>query len=449
MIHAVTRLRARLSITATPTTASPSCRRDRGLRARGPRPRVRRVHPRLDHRPPARRRPGGHRRGRRLRRARPHRPPRRRPGPRPQRPGTLGRALRAARRARPLRAARRRSATPRATTGAGRTRAPRSTWRCARAAPRCTRRSGATRSRSPSSARPGSRSFGEDEPARAPSRSASGSRSTRRCEFKLDPENDWDAELIAELARDRRPCDVLDLKGLYRGTPVDVETDPELYARRRRGVPRRLPRGPRPERRDPRGARAHDDRITWDATLHSLADIEADGAEGDQLQAVALRLAAGAARRSTSTARRTGSPIYGGGQGESGVGRGQIQYLASLFHPDTPNDVAPSGYNDPAVPDGLPTSPLDPAPSRDRLSLGRVGGRTAIGPSASVARNRPTTEETRCREVLRRQPSTSRSPTSSAPRSSTSAPPSTTTPRPCPGSPPSSTARRSRSETTR
>jgi hypothetical protein len=34
--------------------------------------------------------------------------------------------------------------------------------------------------------------------------------------------------------------------------------------------------------------------------------------------------------------------MYGGGFGELGVGRHQIQYLASLFHPDTPNDVAPS-----------------------------------------------------------------------------------------------------------
>ena len=58
-----------------------------------------------------------------------------------------------------------------------------------------------------------------------------------------------------------------------------------------------------------------------------------------------------------------GIAIYGGGQGEVGVGRGQIQYLASLFHPDTPNDTAPSGYNDPAVPEGMPTSPMDPVPS--------------------------------------------------------------------------------------
>jgi hypothetical protein len=31
--------------------------------------------------------------------------------------------------------------------------------------------------------------------------------------------------------------------------------------------------------------------------------------------------------------------------GELGVGRGQIERLAALFHPDTPNDVAPSAYN--------------------------------------------------------------------------------------------------------
>ena len=54
---------------------------------------------------------------------------------------------------------------------------------------------------------------------------------------------------------------------------------------------------------------------------------------------------------------------YGGGQWELGPGRGHIQYLASLFHPDTPNDVAPSGYNDNDPPPGLPASPLEPAPS--------------------------------------------------------------------------------------
>ena len=58
-----------------------------------------------------------------------------------------------------------------------------------------------------------------------------------------------------------------------------------------------------------------------------------------------------------------GIRAYGGGQFELGPGRGQIQYLASLFHPDTPNDVAPTGFHDPHPAPGLPTSPLPPTPS--------------------------------------------------------------------------------------
>src|SRR5271167_3426289 len=54
---------------------------------------------------------------------------------------------------------------------------------------------------------------------------------------------------------------------------------------------------------------------------------------------------------------------YGGGQFELGVGRGQIQYLASLFHADAPNDVAPAPFNQSELPPGLPSSPLAPAPS--------------------------------------------------------------------------------------
>ena len=54
---------------------------------------------------------------------------------------------------------------------------------------------------------------------------------------------------------------------------------------------------------------------------------------------------------------------YGGGQFELGVGRGQIQYLASLFHADAPNDVAPDRLQPARAAAGLPASPLPPAPS--------------------------------------------------------------------------------------
>ncbi len=55
-------------------------------------------------------------------------------------------------------------------------------------------------------------------------------------------------------------------------------------------------------------------------------------------------------------------PMYGGGFGELGAGRGQIQLLAALFHADAPNDVAPSAYNEDDPPGSLPGSPLPPRP---------------------------------------------------------------------------------------
>jgi hypothetical protein len=60
-------------------------------------------------------------------------------------------------------------------------------------------------------------------------------------------------------------------------------------------------------------------------------------------------------------------PMYGGGMGELGVGRGQIELLAALFHADAPNDVAPSAYNEDDPPGGLPASPLAPRPDATGL----------------------------------------------------------------------------------
>jgi hypothetical protein len=181
--------------------------------------------------------------------------------------------------------------------------------------------------------------------------------------FKLDPENDWDAELIGELA-EIAGVDVLDLKGLYRGTPVDVETDPELYRAVAEAFPEAYLEDPDLNDETRPVLEPHADRITWDAPLHSLADIKGLERQPRAINSKPSRF--GSLQELFAVYEhcdREGIAIYGGGQGEVGPGRGQIQYLASLFHPDTPNDVAPSGYNDPSVPDGLPSSPLEPDPS--------------------------------------------------------------------------------------
>jgi L-alanine-DL-glutamate epimerase-like enolase superfamily enzyme len=190
--------------------------------------------------------------------------------------------------------------------------------------------------------------------------------------FKLDPENDWTEELIAEL-KQIAGVDVLDLKGLYKGTPVDVDTDPELYRRVAQAFPDAYLEDPDLNEEARPVLEPHADRITWDAALHSLADVVERNSKA--INSKPSRF--GSLRELLSVydhCEREGIAIYGGGQGETGPGRGQIEYLASLFHPDTPNDVAPSGYNDPSVPDGLPTSPMDPVPSETGFRWGEESG---------------------------------------------------------------------------
>jgi L-alanine-DL-glutamate epimerase-like enolase superfamily enzyme len=181
--------------------------------------------------------------------------------------------------------------------------------------------------------------------------------------FKLDPENDWTPELIEEIAG-LAPVDILDLKGHYRGTPVDVETDPELYRAAAEAFPTAYLEDPDVNDETRPVLEPHRDRVTWDAPLHSVADIEALEWQPKAINSKPSRF--GSLRELLAVyehCRQNGIEVYGGGQGELGVGRGQLQCLAALFHPDTPNDIAPSGYNDPAVPDGLPQSPLEPSPS--------------------------------------------------------------------------------------
>ena len=183
-------------------------------------------------------------------------------------------------------------------------------------------------------------------------------------EFKLDPENDWDA------GSDRR--DRASLPRCGSSTSRASTAAPRSTSRPTRSSTGPWPRRfPRPTSRTPtsttRRARCSSrtsDRVTWDALLHSLADLSALEPAPKAINSKPSRF--GSIEELFSVydhCERDGIAIYGGGQGELSAGRGQIQYLASLFHADTPNDVAPSGYNDPSVPDGLAVSPMDPLPS--------------------------------------------------------------------------------------
>ncbi|WP_254762074.1 hypothetical protein [Natrinema marinum] len=183
--------------------------------------------------------------------------------------------------------------------------------------------------------------------------------------FKLDPTPEWDADLVAAID-DTVGTDavrILDLKGQYEGTDVDVPADPELYDLVLESFPDAVVEDPaltdetRPPFEDP-DVRA---RVSWDAPIHGLDDVEALPWEPEWLNIKPSRFGSLESLAETiAHCEERGIRMYGGGQFELGVGRGQIQTLASLCYPGGPNDVAPRAYNDPTVGDGLPASPLEP-----------------------------------------------------------------------------------------
>jgi L-alanine-DL-glutamate epimerase-like enolase superfamily enzyme len=200
-----------------------------------------------------------------------------------------------------------------------------------------------------------------DPPTIAPVRNRLDSYPTLR--FKLDPVSDWTEELIAELVA-TGAVDSVDLKGHYEGSIVDQGADPVLYERVARAFPEAWIEDPKLTPETEAVLADDHERITWDAPIHGIADIEALPFAPRMVNVKPSRV--GGLRELCDTydyCAERGIGMYGGGQFELGPGRGHIQYLASLFHPHTPNDVAPVGFNEPEPVAGLPVSPLPPTPS--------------------------------------------------------------------------------------
>jgi hypothetical protein len=178
---------------------------------------------------------------------------------------------------------------------------------------------------------------------------------------KLDATADWDRALVDELVS-LGVVDSIDLKGAYQGTVVDNPPNPTLYALVADGFPEAWIEDPALTPETDPVLEPHRDRITWDAIIHSVEDIEGLPFPPRMINVKPSRF--GTLERLFAAfdhCEERGIETYGGGQFELGPGRGHIQYLASLFSPDTPNDVAPSGFNVGEPRGGLPPSPLEPA----------------------------------------------------------------------------------------
>jgi L-alanine-DL-glutamate epimerase-like enolase superfamily enzyme len=196
--------------------------------------------------------------------------------------------------------------------------------------------------------------------------------------FKLDPTAGWDDAIVSELAR--LGCvDVVDMKGRYRNAGVAMDPEAGLYRRVIEGLPEAWIEDPALDGGTTDLLEAHRERITWDEPIHSVADIEALPWRPRMLNLKPARF--GSVRAlfdAYDHCAGHGIGAYGGGMFEQGPGRGQLQYLASLFHPDGPNDIAPEGYNLPSASRELPRSPLAPDPDLHGFRWGTYDRRRTI-----------------------------------------------------------------------
>lgn len=176
--------------------------------------------------------------------------------------------------------------------------------------------------------------------------------------FKVDYAEDWTPELMRELAG--LTCvEIVDFKGQYRGVFRGPAGNPDHYRQIAELLPGALLEDPEWNEATSDALEPFRDRVSWDATIHSLADIERCPFPPRVINVKPSRFGyLSELLRVYEFCRRRGIAMYGGGQYELGPGRGQAQYLASVFHPEAPNDLAPRVYNEPSLPERPPRSPL-------------------------------------------------------------------------------------------
>jgi L-alanine-DL-glutamate epimerase-like enolase superfamily enzyme len=180
--------------------------------------------------------------------------------------------------------------------------------------------------------------------------------------FKIDAEATWPAALVDEVAA-TGAVDTIDFKGHYNIEVKDPAALVALYDRVLSAFPDAFLEDPHDLPEITARLGDHVERVSYDAPIHTAEDIGATPLAARGVNVKPSRI--GSLRELFEVYARCARdqrPMYGGGMGELGVGRGQIELLASLFHADGPNDVAPSAYNEDDPTGQLPASPLTPRP---------------------------------------------------------------------------------------
>jgi L-alanine-DL-glutamate epimerase-like enolase superfamily enzyme len=188
--------------------------------------------------------------------------------------------------------------------------------------------------------------------------------------FKLDVTPAWTPELMEEVAA-TGAVEIVDFKGRYGLEMGDPAALMAMYERVVATFPEALLEDAHELPEVTALLEPETGRISYDAPIASAADLDATPLTARAVNIKPCRV--GDLRTLLdlyAACEARGLIAYGGGMGELDAGRGQIQLLASLFHPDGPNDVAPSGYNADAPAADLPPSPLAPEPARTGFRRG-------------------------------------------------------------------------------
>jgi L-alanine-DL-glutamate epimerase-like enolase superfamily enzyme len=186
---------------------------------------------------------------------------------------------------------------------------------------------------------------------------------SRGVRFKLDAETTWSPELVEEVAA-TGAVDTIDFKGQYGFEVEDPQALGALYDRVLAAFPDAYLEDPHDRPEIARRLCDHLERVSYDSPICSAQDIGATPLAARVVNVKPSRIGTLRALFEVyARCARERRPMYGGGMGELGVGRGQIELLAALFHADAPNDVAPSAYNEDDPPGTLPPSPLAPRPA--------------------------------------------------------------------------------------
>src|SRR5918999_3679427 len=152
--------------------------------------------------------------------------------------------------------------------------------------------------------------------------------------FKLDAEATWAPALVDEVAA-TGAVDTIDFKGQYGFEVEDPDALGALYDHVLAAFPDAYLEDPHDLPEIARRLGDHLERVSYDAPIRSADDIDATPLAARAVNVKPSRI--GSLRELFeiyARCARDQRPMYGGGMGELGGGRGEIELLAAFFHAD-------------------------------------------------------------------------------------------------------------------